>query len=134
MFPTIAEFTAFTGLLRQRMIRHFDAPILLQNNRKIINLFDNQHERVPQNSGDEFTPEQLEQFKSCLSTMFKVYYKDHKYDRNGEAYFDGHSDRWKHIWTGSVGDFRVTTDQQSYSSAALAHKVDPSGEQRSIGN
>jgi YD repeat-containing protein len=82
---------------------------------------------APQNTNDEFTSQQLEQFKSCLSTMFKVYYRDHKYNRNGEAYFDGHSDRWPHFWSGSVGDFRVTTDQESYSSTALAYKIDPSG-------
>jgi hypothetical protein len=71
---------------------------------------------LPQNpTNDEFTPEQLEQFKSCLSTMFKVYYKGHQYDRNGEAYFDGHSDTRGPSWYSmfAVGTFRVRTDQQN---------------------
>ncbi|HEX6285260.1 MAG TPA: hypothetical protein VFZ71_10315, partial [Pyrinomonadaceae bacterium] len=82
----------------------------------------------PQKSNDdEFTPEQLEQFKSCLSTMFKVYYKDHQYDRNGEAYFKGHSDTRGPSWYSvfAVGTFTVRTDQQSYSSSALKAKFGP---------
>jgi YD repeat-containing protein len=77
-------------------------------------------------SDDQFTPEQLEQFKSCLSAMFKVYYRDHNYDRNGEAYFEGHSDTrqsWYSIF--KLGTFRVRTDQTSYSSGDLKRKFGP---------
>ena len=81
----------------------------------------------PQNSNnDEFTPEQLEQFKSCLSAIFKVYYDDHHYDRNGEAYFDGHSDSRAHFYNlWAIGAFRVRTDQASYSSDDLKQKFGP---------
>lgn len=80
----------------------------------------------PQDS-DEFTPEQFEKFKSCLSSMFKVYYKEHHYDRNGEAYFTGHSDTRKHWYSFpfKVGTFTVRTDQQSYSINELKQKFGP---------
>jgi hypothetical protein len=76
----------------------------------------------PQKSTNEFTPEQFEQFKSCLSSMFKVYYKGHRFENGGEAYFEGHSDVWPHFWSGSVGDFTIRTDQQSYTTAQLKVK------------
>lgn len=83
-------------------------------------------ERLPQNpNNDEFTPEQLEQFKKCLSEMYKVYYRNHHYDRNGEAYFDGHSDTRAPWSIFKVGTFTVRTDQKSYSSTDLKHKLGP---------
>jgi hypothetical protein len=82
--------------------------------------------QTPQKTtSDELTTEQLEQFKSCLSSMFKVYYQDHHYDRNGEAYFDGHSDTRAPWSIFKVGTFRVRTDQQSYSSTQLQQKFGP---------
>ena len=80
----------------------------------------------PQKSQDDnFTPEQLERLKDCLSEMFKVYYKDHHYDRNGEAYFAGHSDTRAPWSIFKVGSFTVKTDQQSYSSTDLKRKLGP---------
>lgn len=76
-------------------------------------------------NNDEFTPEQLERFKACLSDMYKVYYKGHHYERNGEAYFDGHSDTRAPWSLFKVGTFTVKTDQQSYSSTHLKSKMGP---------
>jgi len=75
------------------------------------------------NTPNVFTPAQLEQFKSCLSRMFKVYYKDHKFQSGGEASFQGRSDSRKHWYSlSAIGDFTVRTDQSSYSTAQLKVK------------
>jgi hypothetical protein len=96
-------------------------PDLFYNNLGIPNLF-----LVPQRTNDEFTPEQLGRFKTCLSEMFKVYYDGHKYEREGEAYFDGHSDSRAHWYSlFAIGSFRVRTDQQGYSLKDLGQKADP---------
>lgn len=69
---------------------------------------------------NEFTPQQFERFKSCLSTMFKVYYQSHKFESGGEATFQGHSDSRRYLFSlFAIGDFTVRTDQQSYSTAQL---------------
>jgi hypothetical protein len=95
---------------------------------------------IQQNSdiskSDEFTPEQEAQFTKCLSEMFRVYNDGHKYQRGGEAYFNGHSDsryHWFRLFP--IGGFSVTTDQQSYSSEDLKRKFGLIGqEQFSQGN
>jgi len=74
----------------------------------------------PQKSPNEFTPQQFEQFKSCLSNMYKVYYQGHKFESGGEASFQGHSDSRRHFFSPTaIGDFTVRTDQQSYSTSQL---------------
>jgi hypothetical protein len=79
----------------------------------------------PQNSAqDQFTPEQFERFKGCLSSMFQVEYKDHKFVRGREAYFYGYTNRkanWYNL--SAIGNFTVRTDQQSYSSEDLKRKI-----------
>jgi len=72
---------------------------------------------------NQFTPQEFEQFKSCLGTMFKVYYQDHKFESGGEAYFKGRSDSRRYFFSPTaIGDFQVRTDQQSYSTAQLRRK------------
>ena len=77
----------------------------------------------PKTSPDQFTAKQFEQFKSCLSRMFQVEYKGHKFARGGESYFDGYTNRGAHWYSiKAIGDFTVRTDQQSYSSRDLTRK------------
>jgi hypothetical protein len=66
--------------------------------------------------------------------MFKVYNDGYKYQREGEAWFHGHSDSRRHFWNSPIGDFTVRTDQQTYGSTELAHMADPAGVGRTGGN
>jgi RHS repeat-associated protein len=94
--------------------------------------------KEPQNSdpskSDELTPEQAAQFTNCLSEMFKVYNDGYKYQREGEAWFHGHSDSRRHFWNSPIGDFTVRTDQQTKSSTQLGNMADPVGVGRAGGN
>jgi len=81
----------------------------------------------PQKPTNQFTPEQLEQFKTCLRETFQVEYRDHKYEREGEAYFKGYSNLRKSWSFYSIGDFKVTTDQWNYSSEHLKTKYNKLG-------
>ncbi len=114
------------GELRQVPVLHFFRNFLPGSQLS----FEHNSNLNPQNNKatNQFTPEQLERFKTCLRDMFEVEYRSHRYEKGGEAGFNGYTKRgagWYSIF--KIGEFHVRTDQRSYSAQQLKIKHDKLG-------